>query len=82
MEKKLDFNDLVKSRDKNAFGDEKCKFLYKKVFGKLTSMDFDNIKMIVSLGYNDGSVEVHKIVKTTDGDTFFFMTAELRVLQK
>lgn len=52
------------------------------MFERLTSMDFDNKKMIVSLGYNDGSVEVHKIEKTTDGDTFYFTTPQLRVLLK
>ena len=45
-------------------------------------MDFDTTKMIVTLGYNDGSVEVLKIEKSTDGEAFYYMTKELRVQQR
>lgn len=45
-------------------------------------MDFDSVKMVATLGYGDGSVEVHKIEKNTDEDVFYFMTLELRVLQR
>ena len=52
------------------------------VFETLTSMDFDRAKMIVSLGYAEGSIEVLQIEKSTDGDNFYYMTKELRVLQR
>ncbi len=45
-------------------------------------MDYDSVKMIVALGYNDGSVEVLKIMKSTDGNAFYYMTRELRVQQR
>jgi hypothetical protein len=52
------------------------------VFARLTSMDFDPVKMIVALGYNDGSIEVLNIEKSSEGSSFYFLVKELRVLQR
>lgn len=45
-------------------------------------MDFDPLKMIATLGYIDGQIEVNKINQTADNERFYFITPELRVKQR
>lgn len=45
-------------------------------------MDFDINKMIATLGYIDGSVEILKIEKTVNAETFYSLNLELRVQQR
>ncbi len=46
-------------------------------------MDFDPVKMIVSLGYINGGIEVLNIENINEVEnSFFIMTPQLRIMQK